>query len=125
MSALRTGSRLAHNGVNYSLLQYRNIATVYDPKIYTDSKATDATGAYTFTLPAGYFTALHYTDVTCVRDTNNPAFGTFAMVRSFTTTSVVVQCFESKNTGVLLGGNIEGLEVATSALTVQLFAIGV
>jgi hypothetical protein len=132
MSTLRTGSRLAHNGLNYvlandtGLVTYRTTAaTGLTMKVFTTSATSDATGGVTIGLPVGYFTTVHYVDAVCVRDSASPTVATFAMLRSFTTTSVSVQCFESKTTGVLLGGSIEGLELATAALMVQLMVIGV
>lgn len=94
-------------------------------RIWTYNGASSATGALTITIPAGAYTTVLNVCATCVRDTNNPQFATFAMVRSFTNTSVVIQCFESKTTGVLLGGSIEGLELATSSLMVNVTVFGV
>lgn len=130
MSQLRDASRGGFNGVNYALSTelavYRTATqTGLVPKIYTDALATSATGAVTFGLPASYFTTLNSIQATVVRNTADPALATFAMVRSYTATSVVVQCFESKNTGVLLGGNIEGLELTSAAVVVMLMVIGV
>lgn len=132
MSNVRTGSRLAHNGIQYLLandpgtVTYRTTAlTGLSPKIFTAMVASNATGAVTIGLPTSYFTTVLFAEANCVRDTADPAFGTFAMIRSFTTSQVVVQCFESKNTGILLGGTVEGLELATSSLNIQLLVIGV
>lgn len=132
MSTLRTGSKLAHNGINYVLADdpglhvYRTVsATGLVMKVHTDMQTSNATGAYTFGLPTGYFTTINSVQVSCLRNTADPTLAAFAMVRSFTTSSVIVQCFESKTTGVLLGGSIEGLELATTALNIQLLVIGV
>lgn len=132
MSTLRTGSKLAHNGVNYVLADdvglnvYRTSgATGLVLKLYTDVQTSSTTGALTFALPAGYFTTVNSVQASCIRNTADPTLAAFAMVRSFSTTSVVVQCFESKNTGVLLGGNVEGLELATAALSIHLMVVGV
>lgn len=92
--------------------------------VWTTTGTTNATGAITFTIPAGAFTTIYTVHADAVRDTANPALGCFAMIRSYSTTAVTVQVFESKNTGVLLGGNIEGLEVATTAVTVLLTVLG-
>lgn len=99
------------------------IATV-PMMIWQVSGTTNATGAITFTIPAGAFTTVYSVTATAVRDTVNPALACFALVRTYTTSSVVVQVFESKNTGVLLGGNIEGLELSTAATTVLLTVFG-
>lgn len=132
MSNVRTGSRLAHNGIQYLLandpgtVTYRtSTQTGLSPKVFTAMVASDATGAVTIGLPTSYFTSILFAEANCVRDTANPALGAFAMIRSFTTSQVVVQCFESKNSGVLIGGFIEGLELATSALNIQLLVIGI
>lgn len=92
--------------------------------LYTATGTTNATGAITFAIPAGTFDTVYGAHAQAVRDTASPAFACFAVVRSFTTTSVVVQVFESKMTGVVLGGNVEGLELSTSATTVLLTVLG-
>lgn len=132
MSSLRTGSRLSHGGAQYVLatdpgqVTYRTVAaTGLSPKIFTDSQNTNTSGALTFGLPVGYFTAINFVESQVVRDTNNPALGAFAMVRSYTTSSVTVQVFESKLSGVLLGGTVEGLELGTTAMQINLLVIGV
>ena len=95
-------------------------------KVYTASGTTDATGNVTFNLPAGYFTTVHTATPTVVRNTNDHTLGTFATVRTAGAGQVVVQCFESKTSGVLLGGVIEGLEAtATAGITVTLVVFGV
>ncbi|AGL13873.1 hypothetical protein [Actinoplanes sp. N902-109] len=105
---------------------YRNGATAGVLKAYTYTDVTSASGAATFTLPAGYFTAVHWTCPVVLRDTADPSKATFAQVRSASATSVVVQCFESKTTSMLVGGVAEGLEaVATAGIQVQLLALGV
>lgn len=132
MGQLRTGSRASFNGVRYLLetdpgkLTYRTATqTDLTPKAYTDIKIADATtGAVTFGLPTGYFTGIGYVDANVVRDSADPRVATFCMIRNWSTSSVTVQCFESKTTPILLGGTIEGLEIATGSFYVTLFVIG-
>lgn len=95
-----------------------------DPRTYSASATTNASGAVTFTLPAGYFTTIAGAVPTVVRDTSAPAQAAFAMLRSVTTTGISVQCFESKTTGVLIGGTVEGLEAAGAGLQVLLTVTG-
>lgn len=133
MSVRQTGSRLSHSGTRYLLetdpgaLIYRNgvSTTNLQQKQWTDSKTTDTNGAVTFTIPTGLFTTIHFIDLSVMRDTANPALGTFITLRSFTLTSASAQCFESKNSGVLVGGFIEGLELATAALVAMIRVTGV
>lgn len=132
MTSLRTGSRLAHNGVQYLLdsdpgrVTYRTgTATNLSPKIFSTSVSTDASGAVSIGLPTGYFTTINYVSATAIRDTASPTLATFAMVRSYTLSAVAVQCFESKTTGMLIGGVAEGMELTTAAVVVMLMVIGV
>lgn len=131
MSVRQTGSRLTYGASRYALesdaVVYRNGASATNllMRVWTDSKATSATGAVTFTIPAATFTTVQFIELTVMRDTADPQFATFCMLRSFTTTTVVAQCFESKQTGVLLGGVIEGLELATSSLIAMVKVTGV
>lgn len=133
MGFRQTGSRLAHAGTRYLLetdpgaLIYRNgvSTTNLQQRQWTDSKASDANGAVTFTIPTGLFTTIHFIDLNVMRDTADARFGTFCMLRSFTLTSAVAQCFESRTSGVLLGGTTEGLETATSSLIVMVRVTGI
>lgn len=133
MSVRQTGSRLAHGGTRYLLetdpgaLIYRNgvSTTNLQQKQWTHTLATDATGGVTFILPTGLFSAIHFVDLSVMRDTADPRFATFIMLRSVTLTTCVAQCFESKTSGVLLGGVIEGLEVATSAVIAMIRVTGI
>jgi hypothetical protein len=47
--------------------------------------------------------------------------GALVSIKSNTTSAVVVNIYSSKNTGVLIGGNIEGLEFHTAPANVTLF----
>lgn len=86
---------------------------------------TSTSGALTFTLAAGLFpTAIVAVHAQVVRDTAAPASAAFALVRTYTTTSVVVQVFESKTTSIALGGTVEGLEATTSATVVSITVFG-
>lgn len=85
---------------------------------------TSAAGALTFTIPAGMFSSITAVHATAVRDTVSATTACFALVRSYTTSSVVVQVFESKTTGIALGGTAEGLEVTPTATSVCLTVFG-
>lgn len=93
-------------------------------KIYATNGTSSANGALTFTIPAGVFTNVYAATATAVRNTADPALACFALVRSATPTQVVVQVFESKTSGVLLGGVVEGLEATASATVVALTVFG-
>lgn len=95
-------------------------------KVYTDVGTTNASGGVTFTLPVGYFTTVLSATATVVRGTTDPVGAAFAMLRNYSTTQAQVQVFESKTSGVLLGGVVEGLEATTTAgLLVTFMAFGV
>lgn len=132
MSNKNNASRQQFNGQPYvldndvRLHRYQHGATAnLLLKVYTATGASAANGGYTFTLPAGYFTTIYNASASVVRDSLDPAYATFAMVRSISTTSVVVHTFESKTTGVLLGGTIEGLESCGGGQNIQLMVFGV
>lgn len=97
---------------------------VMAPRLFTDAATTNATGQVTFTLPPNYFTTVTMAYPAVVRDTTAPASATFAMLRSISPTAVVAQCFESKTTGVLIGGTIEGLEASGAGIQVLLTVTG-
>lgn len=85
---------------------------------------TNSSGQVTFTLPT-YFTTVHGAWPTVVRNSASPANACFPQVMTLSTTSVLVQVFESKNTGVLIGGVIEGLEASGAGITVTVSVKGV
>lgn len=125
-------SRQGFGGVRYllendtRLVTYRAGATTNIAlKLYTDSTGTtNGSGSVTWDLPIGYFTAVYAVNVQVVRNTADPSQATFAVVRTWGVSQVVAQCFESKNTGVLLGGVIEGLEASGAGVIVQLVVYG-
>lgn len=90
--------------------------------VYNAIGVSDATGSLTFTLPAGLFTSVITVQAQTVRDTVTPATACFACVRSFSTTQVVVQVFESKTSSIQ---SIEGLEKTSVATTVLLNVFGI
>lgn len=89
--------------------------------VYTATGTTSATGALTFTLPAGMFTSVLSVQANAIRDTVSPGVACFALVRTFSPTSVAVQVFESRT--IVLGGG-EGLEATTTATVVHLAVFG-
>lgn len=86
---------------------------------------TAAGGGVTFNLPASYFTTVHAAFVQAVRNTADPTLACFAVVRTKGPSQVVVQVFESKSTGVLIGGVIEGIEASPAGITVDLWVKGI
>lgn len=91
---------------------------------YVTSGTTDSSGTVTFTIPAGTFATVTAAVPAVVRNTSTPSAFAWAFVRSQTATSVVVQVAESKTTGVLIGGTIEGAEAAPAGVTVTLVVYG-
>lgn len=104
-----------------------NVAPTTDrvPKMWTEFKNYPVGGALTFTIPAGYFTNVVFVAAEVLKDTAAPAQATVAVVRSRSNTTVTVQVFESKTTGVLvLNTSVEGMEVAATAGWCQLLVVG-
>jgi hypothetical protein len=94
-------------------------------QLYTTSATTDTTGSAIIALPAGLFSVVYAAFATAVRDNPDPTAACFALVRSYSATSVVVQIFESHTTtGIKSGGSAEGLEATASATTVLLTVFG-
>ncbi len=132
MADKKNATRQGFNGVRYALENDTRFATYQAGlsgqvplRLYTDGAGTtNATGGVTFTLPSNYFTVVYGAVATAVRNSADPTMATFAMVRSWSSTSVVVQVFESKTSGVLLGGIIEGLEASGAGIPVQLMVFG-
>lgn len=86
-------------------------------KIWVADVTNTATGTQTITIPAN----IGFTNILCITATakggtdvtNNP----LVTISSSSTTSIGIRVVESKNTGVLIGGNVEGLEMHTSTST--------
>lgn len=93
-------------------------------QLYTTSGTTGATGAVSFTLPAGMFTVVYGAHATVVRDSADPTLAAFAVVRSFTASTVMVQVFESAGTVMKANAVAEGLAVTTTPTTVLLTVFG-
>lgn len=93
-------------------------------KTWSGEQSTNASGIATFALPAGYFTTVHVAHATPLRNTAAPGSFCFGFVVSRSATSVVVQVAESKQTGVLVGGVIEGLEASPAGIAVMLTVHG-
>jgi hypothetical protein len=85
---------------------------------------TAAGGGVTFTLPT-YFTTVHIAIPQPVRNTGDPTLACWAVVRTQGPSQVVCQVFESKTSGVLIGGVIEGAEVSPAGITVNLLVKGI
>lgn len=94
-------------------------------RVWNFSGTTSTAGALTVTIPAGAFTTVLGVCATAVRNTTDPTQACFALVRSYSATQVVVQVFESKTSGVLIGGVVEGLEATGSAVAVLVTVFGI
>lgn len=110
-----------------SLVQYQNgITPIAAFKIYTDSTTTNSSGQVSWNLPNGLFTAIHSVQAQVVRNTADPGLGAFCMIRTYGTGQINGIVFESKTSGVLLGGVVEGLEASpTAGIVVMLMVIGI
>lgn len=115
---IRDGSRREFNGKPYLVGQ---VAMT----VYATSGTTNASGALTLTLPAGLFTGVYSAHAEAVRNSADPTVACFAQIRTLATTQIVIQVFESRTSGVLLGGTTEGLELSTSAVVVYCTVFGV
>lgn len=115
---MRDGSWRDMNGSPYVVCDVR-------ARIYSASGTTNTAGQLTFTLPAGFFTAILSVQAQAVRNSTAATQACFAQVLTYNQTSVAVAVFESKTTGVLLGGTVEGLEPTPSATSVLLTVIGI
>jgi hypothetical protein len=105
--------------VSYSVL------STTDLKVWTTTGVTTTTGALTVTVPADTFSSVLSVQATCVRNTATASGACFAVVRSYSPTSIVVHVFESKTTSVSVNGTVEGLEATTTATTVLLTVFGI
>ncbi len=104
--------------------EYRYNNTTKVLKVWSGVGTTSATGEVTFTLPTSYFAEVHTAQATVFRNTTNITEYAFAFVRSLSTTSLVVRVGESKTTGVLIGGTIEGAEATGAGITVHASVFG-
>lgn len=114
---MRDANRSTFNGDTY-------VTGSQAMKFHIANGTTSATGALTVTIPAGVFTTVLAVVANPLRNTTDPTTACFAVVRSFSATQVVIQVFESKSTGVLLGGNVEGLEATSTATVVSVLVVG-
>jgi hypothetical protein len=86
-------------------------------KIWIAEVANAATGIQTITIPANVAFATILSIQLTAKGGSSIATAPIAMVTSNTTSSIVIRVLESKNTGVLIGGNVEGLEAHTDTNT--------
>lgn len=100
---------------------YSVISANENARVWFTSGTTSATGALTITLPVGVFQQILGVQATAVRNTTNAATACFALVRTYDTTGVALQVFESRT--IILGGG-EGLEATTTATTVLVTVFG-
>ncbi len=103
---------------------YSVISSNPEARVWFTSGVTSATGALTINLAVNAFTQVLGVQCTPVRNTADPTLACFALVRSYNASQIVIQVFESKTTGMLLGGMAEGMELATSAITVLVTVFG-
>ncbi len=100
------------------------VVSTVKARIYTASGTTNTSGLITFAIPAGLFLSVLSVSAQAVRNATAATTACFAQVLSFSQTSVAVAVFESKTSGVLLGGTTEGLEATPTATSVLLTVIG-
>ncbi len=93
-------------------------------RIFTITVASTNTGAVTANIPAGLFTGILAAVATPIRNTTDPTLACFAMIRSVSPTQILAQVWESKTTGMLLGGVAEGLEPTGSMTVVTVTVFG-
>ena len=72
--------------------------------------ATTSGNSVTFNISAAGFTTVGNVQATAFLNGATVTTAPIAVVTAKSTTSITVSLFESKNTGVLIGGNVEGLE---------------
>ncbi len=72
--------------------------------------ATTSGNSVTFNISAAGFTTVGNVQATAFSNGATVTTAPIAVVTAKSTTSITVSLFESKNTGVLIGGNVEGLE---------------
>ncbi len=94
-------------------------------RILNATATTTTAGALTYDYSAVGFTAVYGVHLQPVRNTADPTLACFALLRSYSTTQLVAQIFESKTSAVLLlGVNIEGLETTAAAIPVLITVFG-
>jgi hypothetical protein len=98
---------------------------VLGPKMFTGAATTDSTGSVTFTWPTGFFTSILSAQATVERNTTDVTRASFCWVSEWNMTRAIVRVAESKTSGVLLGGSIEGIELAGAGILVHAMVIGV
>ncbi len=131
MSNYRFASWPEHNGKKVLLdgepgqVIYRHgtNATNLRLKLWTQMITTDANGGATVTFPAGYFTTVNTVTANVVRNSTAVGDAAFVMVRSFSTTQTVLQCFEGRLIVTILLGGTEALET-TGVVAVNLAVFG-
>ncbi|HET8687910.1 MAG TPA: hypothetical protein VFM18_14810, partial [Methanosarcina sp.] len=85
------------------------------PKVWIGSVTTNSSGAATVTYSSAGFSSITSVQLTALRNGADVTTAPLAsIVGTPTTTSCNILTVESKNTGVLLGGNVEGLEISAS-----------
>ncbi len=132
MSNQRFGSWPSFNGKKVLLegepgqvvFRHGSSATDLRLKVWTQQALTNATGAGTFTLPAGYFSTINSVQAQVVRDTADVALATFCAVRTVSLTTVTVQCFEGALIVTLLLGGNQTIELPQAQILVHLTVFG-
>jgi hypothetical protein len=97
---------------------------VTSPKIFTGAAFTDATGSVTFTFPTGFFKEILSAQATVERNTTDVTRAAFCWVSEWNMTRAIVRVAESKTSGVLLGGTVEGVELSGAGILIHATVIG-
>ncbi len=100
-----TGLWLRDNGVWKQLgASYRNQASGVDqPKLWTGQATSDANGAITLALPAGYFTAVHDVQAQLWQSTASASTAGWVDMISMSTTQIVAQTWRAGPILILSG----------------------
>lgn len=101
------------------------------PVVLCFTGTTNTAGNVSIQIPANTMTSIYGVTAQVIRNTIDPTQATFVAVRSYiaptsvATGAVTLQVFESKTSGVVLGGSVEGCEVtATAGVQVQVIVVG-
>ncbi len=95
--------------------------------LWSDRGVTGSNGRVVFSVPlatAWFQNPPHY-QVSAHRDSTATTAACFAQIISRVDGSLTVQVWESRTSGVLIGGTVEGLEPAGAGVTVDLLIVGV
>lgn len=103
---------------------YNSGGLISNLKAWIGTDTTDANGAWSVDISSASFSNIIAAQVTPQRNSANIGSIPLASIETFSTSLVTGYVVESKLTGVLLGGSIEGLEFAPSGVLVSIVVWG-